>query len=189
MKKFNDLYSTYKEIEALPEKRKAELEKELQEAREADRAAQAAFTDAENDGKDSSELYTAWEAAMNKLKLTEARYKAVDVSKIGQALPKAAQDLFNETNSLIARKEKEKAKALKELADLQGQVLETFNRFADLQDEQITAQSIMTNEIAKKFKDLYVGTNWAIRAEELPLPTIEYLKKKRAEARNRGVEA
>ena len=33
MKKFNDLYSTYKEIEALPEKRKAELEKELQEAR------------------------------------------------------------------------------------------------------------------------------------------------------------
>jgi len=63
MKKFNDLYSTYKEIEALPEKRKAELEKELQEAREADRAAQAAFTDAENDGKDSSELYTAWEVA------------------------------------------------------------------------------------------------------------------------------
>ena len=88
-------------------------------------------------------------------------------------------------NSLIARKEKEKAKALKELADLQGQVLETFNRFADLQDEQITAQSIMTNEIAKKFKDLYVGNNWIIRAEELPLPTIEYLKKKRAEARNR----
>ena len=53
------------------------------------------------------------------------------------------------------------------------------------QGEQITAQSIMTNEIAKKFKDLYVGDNWKIRAEELPLPTIEYLKKKRAEARNR----
>ena len=181
MKKFNELYSTYKEIEALPEKRKAELEKELQEAREAARVAQAAFTDGEIQASFSR---TCMEAK-NKLKLTEARYKAVDVSKIGQALPKAAQDLFNETNSLIARKEKEKAKALKELADLQGQVLETFNRFADLQDEQITAQSIMTNEIAKKFKDLYVGDNWKIRAEELPLPTIEYLKKKRAEARNR----
>ena len=62
----------------------------------------------------------------------KARYKAVDVSKIGQALPKAAQDLFNETNSLIARKERKKAKALKELADLQGQGIRNLQPFRRL---------------------------------------------------------
>ena len=189
MKKFNELHKQYLEMEALPEKRKAELEKELQEAREADRVAQKAFTDAENDGKDSSELYTVWEVAMGKLKLTEARYKALDVTRTGLELPRIAKELQTEANKLIDRKEKEKAKVLDEMKALQAKTLEVYNRFADIQGEQMEAQHIVTNEIAKKFNDLYVGDNWRVLPHELPLAPVEWLRKQRAEARNRGVEA
>lgn len=177
MNKLNATYEKYLELKELPSNRKAELSSRVIELQEQEQTAQKAFTDAENDGKDSSQLFTSWQTIQRELSLAQARYKAIDVSRIGSELPRTAQELQDEANRYIATLDKEKAVIEGKMQTLKESFLELFYAYADIQAEQTRAMNLVNNDARKLFKNLYVSPNFAKKAEDLPFPTIEIARR------------
>mgnify|MGYP001206705124 CR=1 FL=1 len=177
MKNIDTIYQKYLDIKNLPNVRKAELASLISELEAKEREAKKAFTDAENDGIDSSELFTFWQSVKKELDLTRARYNALDVSKLGKELPKVATELYEEANKQIDKLDKDKRKLEAEMKALQDSFTEVFIAYSDTQAEQTRIANMINDDARKLFSSMYVSPNYLRTAETLPIPTIEGLRK------------
>jgi chromosome segregation ATPase len=178
MKNIDTIYQKYQDIKNLPNVRKAELASLISELEAKEKEAQKAFTDAENDGIDSSELFTFWQSVKKELDLTRARYNALDVSKLGKELPKVAAELYEEANKQIEKLDKDKSKLEADMKALQDSFTEVFIAYSDTQAEQNRIAKMVNEDARKLFSSMYVSPNYLRTAETLPIPTIEGLRKK-----------